>query len=108
MGTLGRDVRYAVRMMLKKPGFTVVAAVALALGIGANTTIFSLVNALLLRPLGGVADPARLVAVYTSDFSSGLYGSSSFPDYLDLREQCDAFAGLAAYEDAVTNLNADD
>ncbi|HEX7177086.1 MAG TPA: ABC transporter permease, partial [Pyrinomonadaceae bacterium] len=108
MGTLGRDVRYAVRMMWKRPGFTLVAVMALALGIGANTTIFSLVNALLLRPLGGVEDPSRLVAVFTSDFSSGLYGGSSYPDYLDLRDQCESFAGLAAFDDSVANLNADD
>ena len=80
---------------------------ALALGICANTTIFSFINGLVLRPLTGVKDPDRLVAVYTSDYSSGLYGGSSYPDYLDFRNQADAFEDLAAYEDALLNLSSE-
>jgi predicted permease len=72
----------------------------LALGIGANTVIFSLVNALLLRPLPGVEDPNRVVAVYTSDYSSGIHSTSSFPDYLDFRDKNDVFTGLAAFADS--------
>ncbi|HEV2706870.1 MAG TPA: ABC transporter permease [Pyrinomonadaceae bacterium] len=107
MGTL-HDMRYALRMMAKKPSFTVVAIIALALGIGANTTIFSFINALLLRPLSGVEDPSTLVAVYTSDYSSGVYGASSYPDYLDFRDQTDVFNGLAAYDDATSSLTMGD
>ena len=106
MRTLWQDLRYGARAYLKAPAFTLAAAVALALGIGANATIFSFVNALLLRPVQGVREPGRLVAVYTSDYSSGLYGGSSVPDYLDFRDQSDAFEGLAAYEPAISSLSA--
>ena len=106
MTSLWQDLRYGLRMCAKNPGFTAVAVVALAVGIGANTTIFSFVNALLLRPPAGVAQPERVVAVYTSDFSSGRYGASSFPDYLDFRDQSRAFEGLAAYQSMVANVSA--
>ncbi len=99
-----QDIRYGLRMIVKSPGFTLLAVLALALGICANTTIFSLINGLILRPLAGVKEPERLVAVYTSDYSSGLYGGSSYPDYLDFRDQADALAGLAAYDQTVLNL----
>jgi macrolide transport system ATP-binding/permease protein len=93
---LGSDLRYAVRLLLKSPAFTLVAVASLALGIGANTTIFSLLNALLLKPLPG-REPARLATVYTSDFSGPLYSASSYPDYLDFRAQSRSFEGLAAF-----------
>src|ERR1700752_167248 len=99
-----KDITYGVRMILKTPGFTVLAVLALALGICANTTIFSFINGLVLRPLSGVREPQRLVGVYTSDYSSGLYGGSSYPDFVDFRNQADAFEGLAAYEETVLNM----
>ncbi len=105
--TILQDVRYGARMIAKAPGFTVLAVLALALGVCANTTIFSLINGLVLRPLTGVKDPDGLVAVYTSDFSSGLYGGSSFPDYIDFRNQADAFEGLAASDQAVLNATGE-
>jgi putative ABC transport system permease protein len=107
MQTFLQDVRYGLRMIAKAPGFTALALLALALGICANTTIFSFVNGLALRPLMGVKEPDRLVAVYTSDYSSGLYGGSSYPDYLDFRSQADAFEDLAAQEGALLSLNDD-
>jgi macrolide transport system ATP-binding/permease protein len=107
MQTFLQDVRYGLRMIAKAPGFTALALLALALGICANTTIFSFINGLVLSPLMGVKEPHRLIAVYTSDYSSGLYGGSSYPDYLDFRSQADAFEDLAAHEGALLNLNND-
>src|SRR5215204_5514788 len=100
-----QDIRYGLRMIVKAPAFTVLAMLALALGICANTTIFSLINGLLLRPLTGVKEPDRLVAVYTSDYSSGLYGGSLYPDYVDFRNQADAFENLAAHSQTVIFVN---
>src|SRR5207249_3721388 len=76
-------------------GLTVVAVVSLALGIGANTGVFSLVNALLLRPQGGVAEPERLVQVGRNYDNRGGFSDSSYPDYLDYREQNTVMSGLA-------------
>ena len=108
MNTLLQDLRYGLRLIAKAPGFTFVAVLALALGICANTTIFSFINGLLLRPISGVKEPERLVAVYTSDYSSGPYGGSSYPDYIDFRNQADAFDGLAAYDDTVMTLSGEE
>src|SRR5262245_33474322 len=89
------DLRYAIRMLLKSPGFTAVAIFTLALGIGANTAIFSVVNAVLLRPLYDL-DPQRLVTVsakalgYPDNDISG-------PDLFDWREQSRSFAWMGAY-----------
>ncbi len=108
MGSLLQDIRYGVRMLLKQPGFALIAVVALALGVGANATIFSFVNGLVLRPIEGVTEPERLAAVYTSDYDSGIYGASSYPDYVDFRDQVDAFEGLAACEETVMSLTGVD
>ena len=97
MQILWQDLRYSARMLLKQPGFTLIVALTLSLGIGANGVIFSLVNALLLRPLP-VEKPSELAAVYTSDFSSGDFGASSYPDYVDFRDRNRVFTGLVAYQ----------
>jgi putative ABC transport system permease protein len=78
--TILQDFKYGLRMIAKAPGFTFLATLALALGVSANTTIFSLINGVLLHPLKGIKEPARLVEIYTSDYSSGLYGSSAQND----------------------------
>jgi macrolide transport system ATP-binding/permease protein len=106
MQTLWQDLRYGVRMMVKQPGFTLIAVLTLALGIGANGVIFSLVNALLLRPLP-VDRPQELAAVFTSDFSSGDFGGSSYPDYADFRARNQSFAGLVSYQPQPLSLNID-
>ena len=105
--TILQDIRYGLRMIGKAPGFTLLATLALALGICANTTIFSFINGLILRPLTAVKDPDRLVAVFTGDYSSGLYGGSSYPDYVDLRDQTDVFEKLAAFDQTVMNASGE-
>ena len=104
MHNLFQDFRYAVRMLAKSPGFTAIAIVTLALGIGANTAIFSVVNAALLRPMP-VERPEELASVYTSDFSGPPYGASSYPDYLDFRDKTDVFSGVAAYSLQMMSMN---
>src|SRR6266508_6829312 len=93
MDRFWQDFRYGMHLLFKNPGLTAVAVISLALGIGANTTIFTLVNALFLRPLP-VSDPEQLVAVYTSDFSGPPHGGSSYPDYVDFKNRTDLFSGL--------------
>lgn len=88
------EIRIAVRSLLRTPAFTAVAVLSLALGIGLNTTIFSAVNGLLLRPLP-VAEPDRVVGIFTSDYSGPLYGGSSWADYADLRDNARSFELLA-------------
>ncbi|MGH9163392.1 MAG: ABC transporter permease, partial [Vicinamibacteraceae bacterium] len=91
------DIRLALRSIGKAPGFAIAAVATLALGIGANTAIFSVVNAILLRPMPHVEDPARLLRIYTSDFSGPLYGSSSYPDYVDFRDRTTTMSAMAAF-----------
>jgi predicted permease len=92
-----RDLRYALRQLARSPGFTAVAVLTLSIGIGANTAIFSVVNDLLLRPPAHVADPERIVSIWTSDFSGPPYGASSYPDFEAFREQRDVMADVAAF-----------
>jgi putative ABC transport system permease protein len=97
-----KDLRYAFRMLRRKPGFTAVAALTLALGIGGNTAIFSVVNAVLLRALP-YPEAERLVSIYES-LPQGGTGSVSVPNLLDWRAQSDAFTGVAAYQFGDFNL----
>jgi putative ABC transport system permease protein len=103
------DLKYALRMLVKTPAFAIIAVLTLALGIGANTAIFSVVDTVLLRPLP-FKDPNRIVMVwarYVND--SGGRGVHSFPDYVDLRDQSQSFSGMAAYtRTAGTLAQADD
>ena len=100
MATFLHDLKYGTRLLAKAPGFTAVAALSLALGIGANTTMFTLINAVLLNPLP-VEDPSQLVSVWTTDErnQNGALGflQVSVLNFKDLREKNDAFSGLAAH-----------
>ena len=87
MKTLFQDVRYGLRMLWKTPGFTIVAVVSLALGVGLNTAIFSIVNVMLIRPVPMVKDHGRVV---------WLRAPISYPDYLDYRDKTRSFEGMAA------------
>src|SRR5437588_12451075 len=95
MHNLFQDLRFAARMLLKKPVFTFIALLTLGVGIGANTAIFSVVNAVLLKPLP-YPDPDRLVTVSSADPKSGGGMSVSYPDFLDWREKNRTFEDLAA------------
>ena len=90
-----QDVKYALRRLIKEPGVTMVAVATLALGIGANTAVFSVVNAVLLRPLPYPA-PSQLVALY-SRTADEPKGSSSYPNFLDWARDSRSFTDLAAF-----------
>ena len=99
-----QDLRYGVRMLLKKPGFTLIAVLTLALGIGANTAIFSFVNNLLLRPLP-FSEPEQLVRVYEKRIRQGrIRNPVSGPDFLDWRQQQSVFQQMAAFDNGSANL----
>ncbi len=102
MGSLLQDLRYGLRTWLRSPGFTLVAVVALALGIGANSAMFSIVNAVLLRPIP-YPQPERLLKVYSST-EHFKQSSVSYPNFLDWRPRSRSFDGMAAYRTDNFNL----
>jgi predicted permease len=103
MDDVGRDVRFGLRSLRRSPGFTVVAILCLALGIGANAAIFSVINAVLLRPLP-YAEPDRLIRLYETWGIGGRTGSVSVPNFNDWRAQNRSFADLAAWQEGNRNL----
>jgi len=107
METIWQDLRYALRSLSKKPGFTAAVALTLTLGIGANTAIFSFVNAVLLRPFP-YRDPDRLVILRNQDPKRGAdLVSPSIRDYLDYRERQRSFESLACFVTLAYNLPGD-
>ena len=96
METLLQDIRFGARMLLKNPGFTLIAVLTLALGIGANTAIFSVVNAVLLRPLP-YPQPQQIVTLNETIIGKKWEGSVAGPNFLDWHAQNQSFSGLAAY-----------
>ena len=91
-----QDLRYAVRLLRRNPLFALTAVLSLAIGIGANTTIFTIANALLFKPPPGVADASRLVDVGRSQDGQG-FDNGSYPNYLDIRARNTVFSGIYAY-----------
>ena len=102
LATLLHDLRFALRKLRKSPGFAIAAVVTLALGIGANAVVFSVMNALILRPLS-VPHAESLYGIQHGNEASS---SQSYPDYLDLRDRNRSFNGLAAYDNASAGLDS--
>jgi predicted permease len=100
-----QDLRYGLRMLFKQPGFTAVAVLSLALGLGANTAIFSLINTVLLRPLP-IAQPGQFVAL-NNTAANRMFPTFSYPNYQDLRARNEVFASLIAYRILTLNLSHD-
>src|SRR2546429_5889306 len=107
MNSILQDLRYGFRLLLKNKAFTAVAILALGLGVGANTAIFSLVNGVLLRPLP-FPNAERIVYFEGRNPSQGITDSNiSFPDFADWSQQTDLFASTAAFYTGNANLAAD-
>jgi predicted permease len=101
------DFRYAIRWLLRSPGFALVAVLSLGLGIGVNTAMFSLVDAVLLRPLP-VSNPDELVDVFSSSPDGDAYATTSYPDFLDLKAQNTVFTDMTGYTPMFAALNLGD
>src|ERR1044072_7955330 len=95
-----RDLRYGVRILAKQPGFTVVAALALALGIGVNTAIVSAVNGFILRPLAADKPTELIAAHWGRKTDAQVWGEFSYPNFVDLRERHKSFCDLCAWTGA--------
>lgn len=105
MSDLGQDIRFAVRMLVKNPAFTCIAVLALALGIGANSAIFSVVNSILLRPLT-FRNPAQLVMIWENATHLGFPKNTPSPaNFLDWQKQATVFDGMAAMAETSFNLS---
>src|SRR5436190_320257 len=100
MGNLTQDIRYSIRLLLKNPSFTIISVLALALGIGANTVIFSAFNAIMLRPLP-YGDPDKIAMVWSSFPQNGLFKFGvPLGNFIDWRERNHVFETLALYQAA--------
>src|ERR1051326_1482394 len=119
MESIIQDLRYGIRILVKSPAFTIVAILSLALGIGTNTTIFTLINSIFLQPLP-VESPSQLMSVFTVDqrnnrknlaFRQLTEGNSefflqvSYPNFIDYRDHNEVFSSLTAYAGANLNLS---
>jgi putative ABC transport system permease protein len=105
LDNLWRDLRYTFRMFAKSPGFTAIILATLALGIAANTAVFSVVSAILLRPLPGISEPDRLVSLYRVQ-NGQTFDNMGYPDYRDYRDRNQSLAGLAAHSAVALSFNS--
>ena len=107
MNALLQDLRYALRMLAKSPGFTAIAVLSLALGIGVTTAVFSVLDVLLLRPLP-VPEPDRLISLYHQNVKNDGLSSTSYPNYEYYRDHNPVFNGLAAFLRVPTSMHSGD
>src|SRR3954454_4352210 len=101
------DVRYALKWLPRSPGFAAVAVLSLGVGIGFNSALFSIVDALLFRPLP-IERPDRLVDVYTKGSDGDSYATNSYPDFLDFRARNTVFSGMLGYSPSIAAVKAGD
>jgi predicted permease len=106
LDNLWRDLRYTLRTFSRKPGFTAIVLLTLALGIAANTTVFSIVSAILLRPLPGIHNPSSLVSLYRIQ-NGQTFDNMGYPDYRDYRDRNQSLAGLAAHSAVALSFNSE-
>ena len=104
---LMHDIRYGLRMMARNPAFTAVAVLTLAIGIGATATAFTWINGVLLQPLGGVADPSRLVVLETVT-PNGEWVPNSYPDFIDFRDHLKLLDGIAVTHPSALSVGRED
>jgi predicted permease len=104
-GNLWWDLRYTFRMFATSPGFTAIMLITLALGIAANTAVFSVVSAILLDPLPGISQPGRLVSLYRVQ-NGQTFDNMGYPDYRDYRDRSKSLAGLAAHSGVALSFNS--
>src|SRR6187455_3829773 len=107
MDALAKDIRYAWRWLVRSPAFTLVAVLSLGLGVGVNTAMFTLVDAVLLRPLP-VSSPATLVDVFTSGGDGDVHATSSYPDFLDLKAGNEVFSDVIGFSPMFAALSLGD
>jgi predicted permease len=105
LDNLWRDLRYTLRSFGRNPGFTAIILVTLALGIAANTAVFSVVSAILLRPLAGIREPHRLVSLYRVQ-NGQTFDNMGYPDYRDYRDRSQSMTGLAAHCAVALSFNS--
>ena len=109
MSTLLKELRYSVRRLLETPGFSLTAVLVLALGIGANAAVFSLVNGLLLKPIAGADSPGHVVGVYSRDRARpGSWRLFSYPEFIDVRDRAAVFSDVAAFTMALVGIGEGD
>src|SRR6476660_6761998 len=106
MENLVQDIRYAARGLRKAPAFTIIALLTLALGLGVNSAIFSVVNAILFRPLP-VERPDQLVDIYGRESNAAAHETSSYPSYIAYRAQSTTLTSLIAYSNFFAHLSID-
>ncbi len=109
MSNLLQDARYSLRLLLKNPGFSLTAILVLALGIGANAAVFTLVNTLLLRPMLGSERPGQIVGIYSNDRTKpDSYRGFSYPGYLDVRDRARGFSSVTAFTVSLPGIGEGD